>query len=162
MGGQWPLLWRLGDLPRERITASIPTASMHPSPAVGLGSIIQRSTMAARLGSRWETNSSTKASRAPTSGTTERRIPGNLSESGILSRRSDGSRHRLRRRRRRSIFRSVDGGQNMGGIVGTAGPRLWADTGSRARAACACTRSCLTRRSEADLHRHLGCRHFPH
>ena len=49
------------------------------------GQMIQRSTTAARPGSRWATSSSTTASPALTSGTTARRIPGSSSASGISS-----------------------------------------------------------------------------
>ena len=44
-----------------------------------------------------------------------------------------------------ALFRSTDGGQNWQRTLRPARPRLRAAAGSRAPAACACTRSCSTR-----------------
>ena len=109
------------------------------------------------------TNSSTNGkSRHPSCGTTARRIPGNSNASGISSLRSPIPISVYAGVEDAAIFKTTDGGKNWQELPACAvhgtGP-----SGSPARAACVCTRSCsIPSNPESNFHRHLRGRRISH
>ena len=93
------------------------------------GQLIQRSDDGGRRGTRSATSSPTRATRAPTSGTTARRMPWEFKRVWHLEPSLDRPRHGLRRRRGRRPVplggRRADAGRSCPGCAATAPGRRW-------------------------------------